>query len=59
MIKRTKAAINYTTCYTLAAFFFSFLGSLCITAATAMCSSGIRSTNFQNTTNDDSRTNVE
>jgi len=27
--------------------------------ATAMCSSGIRNTNFQNTTNDDSRTNVK
>ena len=25
----------------------------------AMCSSGIRSINFQNTTNDDSRTNVK
>ena len=30
-----------------------------LTNGLAMCSSGIRSINFQNTTNDDSRTNVK
>ena len=30
-----------------------------LTNGLAMCSSGIRSINFQNTTNDDSRTNVQ